>query len=95
MNTPATDRAIATLPQHTLLLMQMHSAIFAAELVVHARQCLDRGDVAAAAGLVARARDAARRWPIKRNSALWIAAISELEELTGAAPGPAVVDLPA
>ena len=93
--TPATDRAIATLSRNTLLLMQMNSAIFAPELVVHARQCLDRGATAAAAGLVSRARDAARKWPPKRNAALWLAAIAELEALTGTVPAPAEVEVDA
>ncbi len=86
MNTPATDLAIATLAPNTLLCIQMSSAVFATEMVVHARQCLDRGAVAAAAGLVSRARDAARKWPPKRNAGLWLAAITELEALTGATP---------
>ncbi len=86
MNTPATALAIATLAPTTLLLMQMSSAVFAPELVVHARQCLDRGAVAAAAGLASRARDAARKWPPKRNAGLWLDAITELEALTGATP---------
>ncbi len=86
MNTPVTDRAIATRSAHTRLCVQMNSAIFAPEMVVHARQCLDRGAVAAAAGLVSRARDAARKWPPKRNAGLWLDAITELEALTGATP---------
>ncbi len=91
----ATNAALATLTKHQLLAIRMSGAIFAPELVVHAAQCLDRGNLAAAAGLISRARDAANRFGVRRNKALWLAAIDEIEKATDATPSPAVVDIQA
>lgn len=89
----ATNAALATLTKYQLLAIRMNGAIFAPELVVHAAQCLDCGNVAAAAGLISRARDAANRYGVRRNKALWLAAINEIETLTGAAPVACVVEM--
>lgn len=86
----ATATALATLTKYQALAIRMSGPIFAPDFVVHAAQCIERGEMGAAAGLISRARDAADRFGIRRNKALWMAAIDEIEKLTGAKPVPCV-----
>jgi hypothetical protein len=91
MNTPKTAAALATLTEYQLLLIRMSGPLFAAEYIVQAHDCLERGHVAHAEGLVARAIDAALRHPFKRNAQIWRAALEELTALTGAKVAPSEV----
>lgn len=91
MNTPKTTAALATLTEYQLLLIRMSGPMFAAEFIVQAHDCLERGQVAHAAGLVGRAIDAAQRHPFKRNAQIWRAALEELTTLTGAKVAPSEV----
>jgi len=91
MNTPKTTAALATLTEYQLLLIRMSGPLFAAEFIVQAYDCLERGQTAPAAGLVGRAIDAAHRHPFKRNNQIWRAALEELTALTGAKVSPSEV----
>jgi hypothetical protein len=95
MNTPKTTAAINTLDPHALLMIRMSGPLFAAEFIVQAHDCLGRGQVAHAAGLIGRAMDAAKRHPFKRNAALWRAALEEMAVLTGATATASEVDVSA
>lgn len=91
MNTPKTTAALATLTEYQLLLIRMSGPMFAPEYIVQAHDCLERGQVAHAAGLFGRAIDAAHRHPFKRNAQIWRAALEELTVLTGAKVSPSEV----
>ena len=93
MNTPKTTAALATLTEYQLLLIRMSGPMFAAEYIVQAHDCLERGQQAHAAGLVGRAIDAAQRHPFRRNAALWRAALEEMAVLTGATATASEVDV--
>jgi hypothetical protein len=93
MKTPKTTAALATLTEYQLLLIRMSGPMFAAEYIVQAHDCLERGQQAHAAGLVGRAIDAAKRRPFKRNVGLWRAALEELTVLTGAKVAPSEVHI--
>ena len=91
MKTPKATAALATLTEYQLRLIRMSGPMFAAEFIVQAHDCLERGQVAHAAGLVGRAIDAAQRRPFKRNAQIWRAALEELTALTGATVSPSEV----
>lgn len=91
----ATEAAIASLSRHAVVCARMSSPITVADYVIHATECLALGRPDMAAVMAGRGLDVYARRAPRRNAALWLAALREIADVTGAVRLPSVTVLSA